>query len=44
MNALEAAENSCKDGDLQKDLEVLFNSQNKSQAGMPHPFLRHSCA
>ena len=31
MNAFEAAENSCKDGDLQKDLEVLFNSQNKSQ-------------
>jgi hypothetical protein len=30
MNEFEAAENSGKAGDLQKDLKVLFNSQNKS--------------
>jgi SAM-dependent methyltransferase len=30
MNAFEAAEKSGRAGDLQKELEVLFNSQNKS--------------
>ena len=44
MNAFEAAEKNGKAGDLQKELEVLFNSQNKS-AGMnttsiPATFLR----
>src|SRR5437764_727187 len=30
MNAFEAAEKNGRDGDLQKELEALFNSQNKS--------------
>jgi hypothetical protein len=30
MNAFEAAEKNGRAGDLQKELEVLFNSQNKS--------------
>jgi ubiquinone/menaquinone biosynthesis C-methylase UbiE len=32
MNAFEAAEKNGKAGDLQRELEVLFNSQNKSPA------------
>ena len=30
MNAFDAAEKNGRAGDLQKELEVLFNSQNKS--------------
>jgi hypothetical protein len=30
MNAFEAAEKSGRAGDLQEELEALFNSQNKS--------------
>jgi hypothetical protein len=30
MNAFEAAEKNGRASDLQKELEVLFNSQNKS--------------
>jgi hypothetical protein len=30
MNAFEAAEKNGRAGDLQKELEVLFNRQNKS--------------
>ena len=44
MNAFEAAEKSGKAGDLQKELEVLFNSQNKSPGmnttSIPATFLR----
>jgi len=44
MNAFEAAEKNGKALDLQRELEVLFNSQNKSTAGsttsIPASFLR----
>lgn len=33
MNAFEAAEKSSREAELQHELEVLFNSQNKSAAG-----------
>jgi hypothetical protein len=42
MNAFEAAEKNGRAGDLQMDLEVLFNSQNKAQARMSRPLLRPS--
>jgi hypothetical protein len=32
MNAFEAAEKNGKAGDLQKELQVLFNNQNKTLA------------
>jgi ubiquinone/menaquinone biosynthesis C-methylase UbiE len=44
MNAFEAAEKNGRAGDLQKELEVLFNSQNKSlrkdATSIPATFLR----
>jgi SAM-dependent methyltransferase len=44
MNAFEAAEKNGRAGDLQKELEVLFNSQNKSSdknaTSIPATFLR----
>src|SRR3989304_2292178 len=44
MNAFEAAEKNGRAGDLQKDLEVLFDSQTKSQSKdatvIPATFLR----
>ncbi len=42
MNAFEAAEKSGRAAELQKELEALFNSQNKSQDGtsIPATFLR----
>ena len=42
MNAFEAAEKQGKAAELQKQLEELFNSQNKSQEGtsIPATFLR----
>jgi hypothetical protein len=44
MNAFEAAEKTGRAGDLQKELEVLFNSQNKSPSknatSIPATFLR----
>src|SRR5947199_9521315 len=48
MNAFEAAEKNGKAGDLQKELEVLFNSQNKSPGknttSIPATFLRATVA
>jgi hypothetical protein len=44
MSAFEAAEKNGRAGDLQKELEVLFNSQNKAQARVPPPFRRPSYA
>src|SRR6266581_1693031 len=48
MNAFEAAEKNGKAGDLQKELEVLFNSQNKSSGknttSIPATFLRVTVA
>ena len=48
MNAFEAAEKSDRAGDLQKELEVLFNSQNKSTSksatSIPATFLRVTVA
>ena len=48
MNAFEAAEKNGRAGDLQKDLEVLFNSQNKSPSNdatsIPATFLRVTVA
>src|SRR5437879_1944366 len=48
MNAFEAAEKNGKAGDLQKELEVLFNSQNKSPdkntTSIPATFLRATVA
>jgi ubiquinone/menaquinone biosynthesis C-methylase UbiE len=48
MNAFEAAEKSGRVGDLQKELEVLFNSQNKSPSkdvtSIPAAFLRVTVA
>lgn len=44
MNAFEAAEKNGRVADLQKELEVLFNSQNKSldkgATSIPATFLR----
>ncbi len=44
MNAFEAAERNGRAGDLQKELEALFNSQNKSprqdRTSIPATFLR----
>jgi hypothetical protein len=44
MNAFEAAEKSGRAGDLQNELEVLFNSQNQSASkdttSIPATFLR----
>ena len=48
MNAFEAAEKSGRAGDLQKELEALFNSQNKSASknatSIPATFLRVTVA
>jgi hypothetical protein len=46
MNAFEAAEKQGRAAELQKQLEELFNSQNKSQAGtsIPATFLRVTVA
>jgi hypothetical protein len=48
MNAFEAAEKNGRAGDLQKELEVLFNSQNKSPSkdatSIPATFLRVTVA
>jgi SAM-dependent methyltransferase len=48
MNAFEAAERNGKAGDLQKEMEVLFNSQNKSpgmnSTSIPAIFLRATVA
>ena len=46
MNAFEAAEKKGRAGELQKELEELFNSQNESQAGtfVPATFLRVTVA
>ena len=48
MNAFEAAEKNAKAGDLQKELEVLFNNQNKSPGkdttSIPATFLRVTVA
>jgi hypothetical protein len=44
MNAFDAAEKNGRAADLQRELEVLFNSQNKSPAkdvtSIPATFLR----
>ena len=44
MNAFEAAEKNGKSSDLQHELEVLFNSQNKSTTpnttSIPATFLK----
>jgi hypothetical protein len=44
MNAFEAAEKNGKSNDLQRELEALFNSQNKSTTAnttsIPATFLR----
>jgi hypothetical protein len=48
MNAFEAAEKNGRAGDLQKEMETLFNSQNKSLSkdatSIPATFLRVSVA
>jgi SAM-dependent methyltransferase len=48
MNAFEAAEKNGRAGDLQKELDVLFNSQNKSPSkdatSIPATFLRVTIA
>ena len=48
MNAFEAAEKNGRAGDLQKELEVLFDSQNKSArknvTSIPATFLRVTVA
>jgi hypothetical protein len=48
MNAFEAAEKNGRAGDLQKELEVLFNSQNKSPSkdatSIPATFLHVTVA
>jgi hypothetical protein len=46
MNAFEAAEKKGRAAELQKELEELFNSQNKSQAAtsIPATFLRVTVA
>ena len=48
MNAFEAAEKNGRAGDLQKELEALFSSQNKSSTkattSIPATFLRVTVA
>ncbi len=48
MNAFEAAEKNGRAGDQQKELNVLFNSQNKSPSkdatSIPATFLRVTVA
>jgi hypothetical protein len=48
MNAFEAAEKNGRAGDLQRELEVLFDSQNKSSSknatSIPATFLRVTIA
>ena len=48
MNAFEAAEKNGRAADLQKELEVLFDSQNKSSSkdatSIPANFLRVTVA
>jgi hypothetical protein len=48
MNAFEAAEKSGREADLQKELEALFNSQNRSPnkdaTSIPATFLRVTVA
>ena len=44
MNAFEAAEKNGKAADLQKELEALFERQNKSRPQAPRRFPRPSCA
>jgi ubiquinone/menaquinone biosynthesis C-methylase UbiE len=48
MNAFEAAEKNGRAGDLQKELEILFNSQNKSRGkdatSIPATYLRVTVA
>ena len=48
MNAFEAAEKNGRAGDLQKELEALFNRQNKSPSknvtSIPATFLRVTVA
>jgi hypothetical protein len=48
MNAFDAAEKNGRAGDLQKELEDLFNSQNKSpnesRTSIPATFLRVTVA
>jgi hypothetical protein len=46
MNAFEAAEKNGRAADLQKELEDLFNSQNKSKdaTSIPATFLRVTLA
>ena len=48
MNAFEAAEKNGRAADLQKELEALFNSQNKSASkdatSIPAIFLRVTVA
>ena len=44
MNAFDAAEKSGRAADLQKELEDLFDRQNKARARMPRPFPPPSCA
>jgi hypothetical protein len=48
MNAFEAAEKNGRAGELQKELEVLFNGQNKSPrkdaTSIPATFLRVTVA
>jgi hypothetical protein len=48
MNAFESAEKNGRAGDLQKELEALFNSQNKSPGKdattIPATFLRVTVA
>jgi hypothetical protein len=46
MNAFDAAERNGRAGELQKDLEELFNSQNTSTDGtsIPATFLRVTVA
>lgn len=48
MSAFEAAEKNGRAGDLQKELQVLFNSQNKSTSkdatSIPATFLRVTVA
>jgi hypothetical protein len=46
MNAFEAAEKNGRAADLQKELEELFNSQNKSKdaTSIPATFLRVTVA
>jgi hypothetical protein len=48
MNAFEAAEKNGRAGDLQKELEILFNNQNKSPGkdatSIPATYLRVTVA